>query len=350
MSLKTACLKLLFTLFLIGLAGEGYAQDRKSYQNPVIPRSIPDPTVIRLSNGRCYLYGTEDIRNVPIYRSDDMVHWYFVGTAFTNETRPTFEPNGGIWAPDINYIDGKYVLYYSMSVWGGEWTCGIGVAVADSPEGPFTDRGPLFRSNEIGVQNSIDQFYWEEKGKKYLFWGSFHGIYGIELTDDGLAVKEGAKPRQIAGTATEGTYIHKRNGYYYLFGSVGTCCEGANSTYRTVYGRSRSLWGPYLNKRGESMSDNKFEVLIKGNSAFVGTGHNSEFIKDDAGHDWIFYHAFPADEPDKGRVVLMDRVDWHNDWPSVERQEPSLTNDVPVIYPRDSKGRVVRKQHRTKNR
>ena len=47
-------------------------------------------------------------------------------------------------------------------------TCGIGCAVADSPAGPFTNQGKLFRSNEIGVQNSIDPFYIEENGEKYL--------------------------------------------------------------------------------------------------------------------------------------------------------------------------------------
>lgn len=47
-----------------------------------------------------------------------------------------------------------------------------------------------------------------------------------ELSDDGLSLKEGMKPQQVAGTAYEGTYIHKRGGYYYLFASIGRCCEG----------------------------------------------------------------------------------------------------------------------------
>ena len=77
---------------------------------------------------------TEDIHNVPILRSTDLIHWTEIGTAFTEATRPTFEPGGGIWAPDINKIGKKYVMYYSMSKWGGEWTCGIGVASADKPD------------------------------------------------------------------------------------------------------------------------------------------------------------------------------------------------------------------------
>ena len=78
-----------------------------------------------------------------------LVVWEFVGTAFTEQTRPNFEPQGNIWAPDINRIGNKYVLYYSMSEWGGEWTCGIGCAVSDRPDGPFKDNGMMFRSNGI---------------------------------------------------------------------------------------------------------------------------------------------------------------------------------------------------------
>lgn len=78
----------------------------------------------------------------------------------------------------------------------------------------------------------------EDNGKKYLFWGSFRGIYGIELSGDGLSVRDGAKKKQVAGTAYEGTYIHKRGDYYYLFASIGSCCEGLKSTYTTVVGRS----------------------------------------------------------------------------------------------------------------
>ena len=213
----------------------------KTYKNPVVNYSLPDPSVIKGDDGYFYLYATEDIRNLPIHRSKDLVSWESVGTAFTSDTRPTFEPKGNLWAPDINKIGNKYVLYYSMSRWGGEWTCGIGVAVADSPKGPFKDHGMMFRSNEIGVKNSIDPFYIEDGGKKYLFLGSFRGIYGVELTEDGLAVKPGAEKKQIAGTAYEGTYIHKRKGYYYMFASTGTCCEGLKSTYQTVIGRSKSL-------------------------------------------------------------------------------------------------------------
>ena len=131
-----------------------------------------------------------------------------------------------------------------MSVWGGEQTCGIGVATADSPQGPFTDHGKMFRSNEIGVQNSIDPSFLQYEGRNYLVWGSFRGIYVIELTEDGLSLKPGAEKKRIAGTAFEAAYIHKHGDYYYMFASIGSCCEGIRSTYKVVVGRSKKSGDP----------------------------------------------------------------------------------------------------------
>ena len=181
-------------------------------RQPVIDMSAPDPTVIRAEDGTFYLYATEDMRNVPIFHSANLVDWKLVGTAFTDNSRPKWLPKGGIWAPDIQRVGGKYHLYYAKSVWGGEWNAGIGIAVSNNPAGPFVDRGCMFTSKQIGIQNCIDPFYIEDGGKKYLFFGSFHGIYGVELTADGLHVKQGAKPREVAGTFMEATYIRRRGG------------------------------------------------------------------------------------------------------------------------------------------
>lgn len=305
--------------------------EQKLYKNPIIATSLPDPTVIKAADGRYYLYATEDIRNLPIYYSDDLINWSYVGTAFNDQTRPKWNPDGGIWAPDINYFGGKYVLYYSKSVWGGEWTCGLGVATADSPTGPFTDHGALFTSQEINVQNSIDPFFIEDEGRKYIFWGSFHGIYGIELTADGLSVVPEAKPTQIAGNQMEATYIHKHGGYYYLFGSNGTCCEGAQSTYQVIYGRSENLFGPYLTKDGKRMLDGSYDILIHGNNTVAGPGHNAEFVTDDKGQDWIIYHGFLKADPDAGRQVFMDKVEWYDGWPQVAGNAPSVESKYPTL-------------------
>lgn len=323
---------LLCIALLAGIASPAHAKKDLTYHNPVINRSAPDPTVIRADDGTYYLYATENVRNLPIFKSDDLVNWELVGTAFTDETRPQMVPDGNIWAPDIQKIGDKYVLYYSKSRWGGEWECGVGVATADSPEGPFTDHGKLFISNEIGVQNSIDPIYVSDNGKHYIFWGSFRGIYAIELSDDALSVKEGAKPIQVAGTLTEGTNIFKHDGYYYLVGSAGSCCEGERSTYRVVVARSKDLLGPYVDKEGKPAMDNNFSLVLERSQNVIGPGHNANFVTDDAGQYWMLYHGFDAAEPEAGRKVYLDRIYWDAEgWPRTETGQPSDAAKRPVI-------------------
>ena len=300
------------------------------YSNPVIRVSVPDPTAIRSQDGKFYLYGTEDIRNIPVFRSDDLVNWKQVGTAFTDETRPKDVDGASLWAPEIRYIKGKYVLFYSLAIWGQEWVSSIGYAVSDNPEGPFISKGIVFNSYDVNVKNSIDQFFYEEDGNYYMLWGSFRGIYAVELSDDGLSVKEGEVPRKIAGTAYEGTYIHKKGGYYYLFASIGSCCEGLRSTYTTVVGRSKDLLGPYVDKEGNRMLDNCHEILIHKSDSFVGTGHNSEIVSDKDGNDWMLYHAVSVENPD-GRVLMLDRVDWQGGWPVVAGDVPSAESRKPCF-------------------
>ena len=303
------------------------------YRNPIIEKNSPDPTILRADDGSFYLYATENTRNVPIYHSTDLVNWNLLGTAFTGETRPKWNAKGMIWAPDINKIGDKYVLYYAKSVWGGEWEAGVGVAVANSPQGPFTDCGNIIDSRKIGIQNCIDPFYIEDGGHRYLFWGSFHGIYGAELTADGLSLKPDSKPRKVAGSFMEGAYIQRRGGYYYLFGSAGTCCEGAKSTYRVTVGRSKNLFGPYVDKKGQLLLDNHYEVVLQRNERVAGPGHNAEIVTDDAGTDFLIYHGFKTDKPRDGRVVYMDRIDWVDSWPYIQGSTPSVVAAAPVIKP-----------------
>ena len=130
----------------------------------------------------------------------------------------------------------------------------------------------------------------------------------------------------------EAPYIHKRGDYYYLFCSTGTCCDGLNSTYTTVVARSTSLFGPYVNAEGKSMLDGlNHEVVILKNDDFVGTGHNAEIVQDDAGNDWILYHAYVAGV-DQDRVFCLDRVYWDEvGWPYVLGNGPSVKAEAPVF-------------------
>lgn len=307
---------------------------KEYYTNPIIKMSLPDPTVIRADDGSFYLYATEDIHNLPIFKSRDLIEWSQVGTAFTNETRPNLVKGGALWAPEIRKIKDKYVLFYSLAIWGNHWVSTIGYAVADKPEGPFTEKGKVFDSRDVDVENSIDQFFFEDNRKYYMVWGSFRGLYIMELNiSDNLDITYNLDTKQrLAGDAYEGVNIWKRGDYYYLFASVGSCCEGEKSTYKTVVGRSKSLFGPYVNKEGKTMLDNSHEDVIAKGNGFVGTGHNSILIEDDAKNTWMIYHAFQLDALQNSRQVLLDKVLWDAEgWPYVQNGIPSLKAEVPVI-------------------
>ena len=84
--------KISFILFSM-LTGILMTSAQTVYTNPVIDNSAPDPSVIRANDGTFYLYATENIRNIPIFHSIDLVHWNLVGTAFTDETRPKWLPD-----------------------------------------------------------------------------------------------------------------------------------------------------------------------------------------------------------------------------------------------------------------
>lgn len=207
------------------------------------------------------------------------------------------------------------MLYYSQP--GENNKHAIGVASGPSPVGPFTDHGKLIGSDEIGVDISIDQFYIEEDGHKYMFWGSFRGIWAIELADDGLSLKPGAGKRKIAGDQYEGTYIHKRDGYYYLIVSTGDFMKD----YHVVVGRSRSLMGPYVDRAGRDMLGVHHELVVGNGNGFVAPGHNAEFVTDDKGQDWMLYHT--RLEVGGPRYLILDRIEWNDGWPEVRGHVPA---------------------------
>lgn len=223
-----------------------------------------------------------------------------------------------MWAPDINYYDGQYYLYYSYSTWGSTDNPGIGLATADSPDGPFEDQGPVFRAEDLGMTNCIDWEFRVVDGTPYLVWGSWYGIHGVELASDGTDYVPGTT-FHLAGDKREGGMIVRENGYYYLFYSTGHCCDGSDSTYGVEVGRSESFFGPYYNQNGTDLRDlNEHRsgvAILEGTNEFVGPGHNTA-IRDKNGDWWMRYHVeATADRGDS--TMMIDRIRWENGWPVV---------------------------------
>ncbi|MDR6941654.1 family 43 glycosylhydrolase [Mucilaginibacter pocheonensis] len=318
------------------------------YINPVFTPILADPSIIKdPKTGMFYGYGTEDnwgdgngSHLVAVVKSKNLKDWIYVNDAFV--TKPNWKANGGIWAPDVNYIDGKFYMYYSYSVWA-DANPGIGLAIADKAEGPFVDAGKLFTTAEIGTPAAIDPFYISEGGKKYLFYGSYsdkdhNGTWAVELAADGKSVPDLTKKTNIAAGDFEGVMIYKRGDYYYFFGSKNNCCDGAASIYQVRVGRSANLLGPYLDKDGNKLTvRGSGTLLIKRNDRFAGPGHNAPIMRDDAGTDWFLYHAIESGNPTvptgaNRRVLMLDKLTWNNGWPEIKDATPSVTAQQAPVF------------------
>lgn len=96
-----------------GNGGGGSTPNPVSFSNPIVGKQLPDPTIIHAADGNFYLYVTQqDNIYIPIYKSTNMTQWTYAGAAFLQ--KPNWQPDTRLWAPDINYINGKYVLYYTL--------------------------------------------------------------------------------------------------------------------------------------------------------------------------------------------------------------------------------------------
>jgi arabinan endo-1,5-alpha-L-arabinosidase len=327
----------------------GASGDRGTYHNPVFEPVFADPTITRADDGFFYAYATandwgdgEGLRIVPIVRSRDLVDWEYAGEVF--ERVPQWLARTGradrIWAPDVARYRGKYYLYYSLVDREPEYALdaqGIGVATAEHPAGPFTDRGKLFQGFEVGVPNSIDPQFYLDDGTPYLFWGSLNGIYCTELSADGL--RRVGEKTYVAGDRFEAAYVRKRAGYYYLFVSSGICCVPPEVTYQVEVGRSSSLSGPYETEHGRDLRDSYGTLVLTESDRFLGPGHNA-IATDDCGTDWLLYHAYDRGAPflangpgDPRRSLMLDRLVWEDGWPRVENLAPNLTARQPAIDP-----------------
>jgi arabinan endo-1,5-alpha-L-arabinosidase len=122
------------------------------------------------------------------------------------------------------------------------------------------------------------------KANPYLVWGSFHGIYGIELSPDGLHTK--GDKFHLGGNAYEASLIYKRGGYYYFFGSTGSCCAGATSTYQVNVTRATAFKGPVYRQAGQepfTKRRNRYSPEKYRRAGLCRSWPNGDIIEDKAG-------------------------------------------------------------------
>ncbi|SEP99790.1 family 43 glycosylhydrolase [Natrinema salaciae] len=285
--------------------------------NPTESVGFGDVSVLRTSDAY-YAYGTTPDGAVSVVRSDELVDWTTVGSALAARPDWRDESGAGVRAPSVARYDGTYHLYYAYSTGGSRAESGIALATASDPAGPFTDRGPVFRAAELGVTGAVGGELAVVDDTPYMVWGSRDGIYGVELTPDGTDPVPGTTVRIASERAGRPTIL-EANGYYYLWCSTGPH-DGADGASGVAIGRSKSVLGPYENRRGadrrEPDADRADAAVLRDTDAFGGPGHGAT-IRDDDGDWWLLYDAVAAGEPAE-RVLAIDPIRWDDEgWPVV---------------------------------
>src|SRR4030095_6430958 len=228
-------------------------------------RQVHDPGIIKQCE-TYYLFSTR--AGIAIRCSKDLIRWRLCGDVFAHlpEWAVKDVPGlRGLWAPDVSYFNGKYHLYYSVSTFGSNRSS-IGLATNETldPESEkyrWVDQGKVIGSNVENDWNAIDpNVVFDENNQPWLAFGSFWSGIKLRKLEQGSGKLSSqdqnlyplASRARTAGSsgAIEAPSIIRKNNYYYLFVSFDFCCRGANSTYNIRVGRSRSLTGPYLDRRG----------------------------------------------------------------------------------------------------
>jgi len=285
---------------------------------------IHDPSMIKEGN-KWWVFGTGEIdgNGIRVLTSDNGTQWSQAPTIFPQPLAwwKQYVPDhtSAQWAPDIQFFNGRYWLYYSVSSFGSNNSL-IGLLSTDSiSSGKWRDDGLVIRSTTQNDYNAIDgDLVIDADGNPWLSFGSFWS--GIKLTRlDAKTMKPTGQLYSIAARpdhperAIEAPNITYKDGYYYLFVSFDKCCKGVESTYKIAYGRSTNITGPYLDQKGVDMLKGGGTILDSGNSEWIGPGHQDVY-----NNNIIIRHAYQASNNGVPRMLINDLYWDSNGWPTYD--------------------------------
>ena len=320
--MKRAILQLL-------LFASAVATQAQEIANPVWQNSWPDPTIWQAEDGNYYSLCT-GLRRTLI--SKDLFHWDVIERSVVSKEAWSKMREYGqyFWAPDIVTINGQRLMY--ITLYNSAKDSSIAVLKEVSPN-KFEFHDIVTRSIETGIIDTIDAEVVKDKksGKVWLFFGSIGKIHRVELTRDGLGIKKGAKYTHAAGLSKkesrsrakvfEGCYLHRHNGYWYMFVSAGWYND---HTYKLLVGRSRKLTGIFRDREGRPMTEGYATPVIVSEKGdfFYGPGHCGEiFTKDN--REYIFYHCHNKGTEHRFRPLMLQEIKWDSyGWPYVEGGKP----------------------------
>lgn len=308
---------LTFAILFSFIVQSVHAQKSTSH-NPVIEGWYADPEGVIFGN-RYWIFPTySNIYAKQVFldafSSKDMVTWQKYPRII--DTSIIKWAHRAMWAPAIVNSDNKYFLFFSAndiqskerSGLKDDTLGGIGIAVADKPEGPYKDYlgRPLINKFYNNAQ-PIDQFVFRDiDGQYYIIYGGWgrcnigklnKDFTALEKFQDGQLVKE-VTPKDYV----EGPTMFIRKGKYYLMWSEG---GWTNGSYKVSYAISDSVFGPF-----EKIST----ILEADSSVATGAGHHSVINIPNTDEWYIVYHRRPIPNLDRDhRVTCIDRLFFNED-------------------------------------
>ena len=297
--------------------------------NPILPGFHADPEILYSNKtGKYYIYSTTDGKpgwggyKYYVYSSADLKEWKNEGVALDAKSDQIAWANGNLWAPaaiEVKQKNGsyKYYLYFSARP-NDNGRKQMGVAVSDSPTGPFVDLGqPLLAKNHPGCNGQlidVDVFMDPVSKKPYLYWGNGF-MAGAELEPNMTKIKDetvtvmtpkGGSLRDYA--YREAPYVFYRNGLYYFMWSVD---DTGAANYHVAYGTSKSPLGPI------EVAKDPIVLIQDPQHEIYGTAHNSVIQKPGTDEWYIVYHRINKDyihfQPGVHREVCIDKMEFNAD-------------------------------------
>jgi arabinan endo-1,5-alpha-L-arabinosidase len=260
--------------------------------------TVHDPSMVKGTDGVYYLFSTHN--GIEIRTSTDRTAFTLAGSVLPNGATwaTAYSSNvKDLWAPDVSYHSGTYFLYYAVSSFGSNHSA-IGLATSTTAKpGSWTDKGVVYTSNSGTTYNAIDPaLSVDSSGKWWLTFGSFWTGIKMIAIDPGTGKQLSSNTtrygiaQRSSPDAEEASYIVRHGGYYYLFVSWDYCCQGVNSTYRVMVGRSTSITGGYVDRSGVAMTSGGGTEVLSTHGNIIGPGGQS--VISDTDHDLLVYHYY----------------------------------------------------------
>ena len=269
---------------------------------------IHDPSTIAFSDGKFFTFGTGG----GGLMSEDGWTWH------TGAVRP-----GGGAAPDVIHIGDRYYVAYGSTgggLGGGHagtihvmWTRSLD---PKSPDFKFNDDSVVASSDGVEDCDAIDPSLMLDPttGRLWLTYGTYFGYIRLVELDPKTGKRIAGNQPINVGIDMEASDLIYREGWYYLLGTHGTCCDGPNSTYNIRVGRSRKVTGPYVDNMGIDMLKGGGKLVVAASGRFVGSGHFGRLVLGDGVEKFSMHYE--ADLDRGGRSVLDIRpLLWKDGWP-----------------------------------